>query len=198
MEYRLELGPDGLTDGVIRVRHLVEGDAQSYAVGMSDHAVAPFGRLPRGRYTTDIVRHDIRTRIAYGLRDNRFALLAVADAIEDTFLGSIMLSDLDWTNGTGEVKFWLTPDARGQGVATGALALLCDWCFDELGLRTVIAHTSAVDEASQQVLTRVGFLRADGAESAGGLGGGAVGGGVGAAGTHVRWQRTARPRSTTA
>ncbi|GGM54355.1 N-acetyltransferase [Longimycelium tulufanense] len=158
---RFGLGAQGLNDGTIRIRHLVEGDAEAYAAASTDPAVVRFAHLPRRSYTPELVRQDIRTTIAEGLRTGQLAVLAIADADTDDFLGSIVLFELNWATRRGEVGFWLTPAARGRGVAGRALRLVLRWCFDRLGLTALAARTDAANEASRRVLERAGF-RADG------------------------------------
>lgn len=57
----------------------------------------------------------------------------------------------------GEVSYWLFPEFRGEGYATEALALLLAHAFDELGLHRVSAHVFAENDASRELLDRLGF-----------------------------------------
>ncbi|HEY8371224.1 MAG TPA: GNAT family protein [Pseudonocardiaceae bacterium] len=167
MADRLELAPEGLTDGQVRVRHLHEGDAQAYAGGAFDMIGVWLGRPSLEAYTSEEVRAEIRTTIADGLRDDTFAVLAIADAADDRFLGSIVLFDLDWATGSGTVGFWVSSAERGAGVAGRALDLVCDWCFGELGLGVLYALAEPGDRTSRQVLEQAGFRRASGFRPAG-------------------------------
>ncbi|MCP2262363.1 Protein N-acetyltransferase, RimJ/RimL family [Streptoalloteichus tenebrarius] len=159
MEDLFALGPQGLSDGEIRVRHLAEGDAEAYAAATEDPAVVRFAHLPRPSYTPELVREDIRTTIAEGLRNGMFAVLAIADATSDAYLGSIVLFDVDRAAASAEVGFLLTPTARGRGVAVRALDLVTTWCFDRLGLTELRARTEVANTASQRTLERAGFQR---------------------------------------
>ncbi|SHF46532.1 GNAT family N-acetyltransferase [Streptoalloteichus hindustanus] len=159
MEDHFSLGPQGLSDGVIRVRHLAEGDADAYAAATEDPAVVRFGHLPRPSYTSELVREDIRTTIADGLRAGTFAVLAIADAVSDDYLGSIVLFDVDRDAASAEVGFLLTPTARGRGAAVRAVDLVTAWCFDRLGLIELRARTEVANTASQRTLERAGFHR---------------------------------------
>ena len=83
-----------LTEGQVRVRALAHGDAAAYARGSRDEPVRRFGHLPLAEYTEDVVREQIDGVIADGLADGSLAVLAIADARSDDFLGSIVLFDV--------------------------------------------------------------------------------------------------------
>ena len=59
----------------------------------------------------------------------------------------------------GDVGYWLASWARGRGVATRALRLLCAWAFDSLDLARIQLHTLPDNDASQRVAERAGFRR---------------------------------------
>jgi RimJ/RimL family protein N-acetyltransferase len=62
--------------------------------------------------------------------------------------------------GKAAVGYWLAPEARGRGVATGAVQLLVRWAFDvELELVRMELLTLVGNEASGRVALRAGFTR---------------------------------------
>lgn len=61
--------------------------------------------------------------------------------------------------GNGELAWAVSPDHRGQGVATRAVRLLIRYAFEELGLHRVVAHAEPDNRASLRIATRVGLRR---------------------------------------
>ena len=95
-------------------------------------------------------------RVAELWREGERANFAVADSSSNELLGSIGLRLVD---GNGQAWYWTLPAARGRGVATRALRLLCGWAFDELGLARVQLLAEPENEASQRVAEKAGFQR---------------------------------------
>jgi RimJ/RimL family protein N-acetyltransferase len=83
--------------------------------------------------------------------------LAVADPADERLLGAIGASDVDMTQLTASVGYWLALDARGHGHATSALRLFARWLFDELGLARLELTTDPQNIASRRVAERCGF-----------------------------------------
>lgn len=79
-----------------------------------------------------------------------------------------VVGDLGWMggpdpSGDAEIGYGLAPGARGQGIGTEAVGLLCAWCERQPGVRRLLARVLPGNEPSWRVLTRLGF-REDGAE----------------------------------
>lgn len=147
--------------GGIIVRELTYHDAEAFAAGTKDAAVQQFGQLPLREYTPEIVREQIDGVIARGLADGSLAVLAIADATSNRFLGSIVL--FDFRDGGAEVGFWLTPEARGRGAALSSLNLVADMAA-EAGLTFLEARTLPANEDSRRVLESAGFEQTNGPE----------------------------------
>lgn len=146
-------------EGNVTVRRLHHGDAHSFAAGTEDAAVRRFGHLPLREYSAEIVREQIDGVIARGLADDTLAVLAIADASSDDFLGSIVLFDLHECG--AEVGFWLAPQGRGRGAASHGLSAVAHLAA-EVGLTRLTARTSPENVGSRRVLERVGFVQAGG------------------------------------
>ena len=76
-------------------------------------------------------------------------------------LGSISFDHIDPDLGVADVGYWVTLEARGEGVATKALESLVEWGRGELGLIEVRLHIALKNHVSQRVAERAGFARAD-------------------------------------
>jgi len=138
----------------VRVRPLKYEDATAFAEGTRDEAVRRFGHLPLSEYTPEVVREQIDGVIAAGLADGSLAVLAVADAQSDGFLGSIVLFDV--REDRAEVGFWLAPWARGRGAAQQALRATARMAA-HIGLSLLVARTAPENEGSRRVLEGAGF-----------------------------------------
>ncbi|HEY1644473.1 MAG TPA: GNAT family protein [Streptosporangiaceae bacterium] len=148
--------PDALpcTEGQIRVRALEHRDAAPYARGSRDESVRRHGHLPLPEYTEDIVREQIDGVIADGLADGSLAVLAIADASSDDFLGSIVLFNVRADR--AEVGFWLAPWGRGRGAAREALAAAARLAAHR-GLDFLDARTAPGNAASRRTLLSAGY-----------------------------------------
>lgn len=59
--------------------------------------------------------------------------------------------------GVRAVGYWALPEARGQGVVTAALVVLCRWSFAELGVQRLSWRAAVGNVASRRVAERAGF-----------------------------------------
>lgn len=78
---------------------------------------------------------------------------------DESVLGGASLLDVEANQGRATVGFWLTPEARGRGVATHAVRLLARWAFDDFGIVRVVLMCAPDNSASQRVAERCGFSR---------------------------------------
>jgi len=78
-------------------------------------------------------------------------------AADGSLLGSVSLLWIDWPRSVGEVAYWLSRESRGGGVATRAVAMLCDWAFETLGLARLQLAVDVRNDASRRVAERAGF-----------------------------------------
>ncbi|WP_247648755.1 GNAT family N-acetyltransferase [Saccharomonospora xinjiangensis] len=141
-------------DGV-SLRPLTEADAEAYAEGTKDTAVRRYAHLPLPEYTPETVRELVRTEVRKGLEDGTLAVLSIADEAGGAFLGSLVLFGI--TADEGEVGFWLSPRARGRGIATRAL-IASGRIARGLGLRALTARTDPANTASNRSLAAAGFV----------------------------------------
>lgn len=70
-------------------------------------------------------------------------------------VGAVSLLNMQRSHGM--LHYWVLPDARGNGYATEASALLLDHAFNTVGLHRVYAWAINANEASQAILRRLGF-----------------------------------------
>jgi len=72
-------------------------------------------------------------------------------------VGVISISSLDLKNRCGNLNIKLVQKARGNGVATKAVKLLVDYCFNQLNLNCVYANVLENNEASNKLWRKLGF-----------------------------------------
>jgi RimJ/RimL family protein N-acetyltransferase len=56
-----------------------------------------------------------------------------------------------------EIGFWMAPEARGRGLMTAAVLLVCRWGFRNLGLGRIEWWANTGNVASRRVAEKVGF-----------------------------------------
>lgn len=89
-------------------------------------------------------------------------VLAVCDEADGTLLGTISVRDVNRLPGQAVVGYWVTPAARGRGVATRALGAAAAWAFaprDDggLGLHRITLDHVLLNLASCRVAVKAGF-----------------------------------------
>lgn len=108
-------------------------------------------------------------RFVEGMADpDRFAKTLVIER-DGVVIGDLMLAPEDaWAQSEvaeqakgvhAEIGWCLDPAAEGRGYATEAVRELIRICFEELGLRRVIANAFAANEPSWRLMERVGMRR---------------------------------------
>jgi diamine N-acetyltransferase len=74
-------------------------------------------------------------------------------------IGTIDIIDFSPLHKRGEVGIVLSREYRGAGYATEALRLLCDYAFDYLCLKQLVAHILVENSASLRLFTSCGFTQ---------------------------------------
>lgn len=93
------------------------------------------------------------------------ASFAAVDAATGSLLGSFGLEGVEHEQGP-EIGFWVAADARGRGVASGAVRRICRWAIDDLAVARVVWRAYVGNVASRRVAEAVGF-RVEGIERRG-------------------------------
>ena len=85
--------------------------------------------------------------------------VALAICVGEDPVGTVGLDAPNEVWGVAEIGYLLAPEAWGEGYATDAVGLLCEYAFDERRLNEVVAAVYATNPASARVLEKVGFQR---------------------------------------
>ena len=138
-----------LRDDELVLRPPAEKDADAVVVACNDDELARFIPLmptPYGRADAELWIE----RCAQAWASGDAWPFVIADARSDELLGAIEIRPQE-----GSIGYWVAAWARGRGVATRALRLLCDWCEK----RPLHLVTHPHNPASQRVAEKAGFRR---------------------------------------
>jgi len=147
-----------LTDGALVLRPWRLEDVPRVAEICTDPEIARWTRVP-SPYTERHARAWIEQTVRDWDSGEGEAAFAVTDASNSEVVGAIGLRVHEDYALQGSIGYWVAADARGRGVATGALRLVSRWGLRELGLPRVQLVTDPGNKASQRVAERAGFRR---------------------------------------
>jgi RimJ/RimL family protein N-acetyltransferase len=148
----------------VRLRELRLGDERRYLETNNDpESLRWLGTIPFPRDSDHFRRHLARRSVASSLGEA--IEWAVADAVDDTYVGSLTLfglTSLDFES--AEIGYRTHPDSRGKGLLKAAMQLGLDHAFaptDEggLGLNRISLNAGVGNEGSQAVALACGFTQ---------------------------------------
>jgi RimJ/RimL family protein N-acetyltransferase len=93
-------------------------------------------------------------------RNGKLLHLAIEADDGSAYLGEIVLFQRAAEAaeaGIGEIAYVVAPAARGRGIATGAVRLLSEWAFAELGLERLQLSIHPANMASRRVAEKAGY-----------------------------------------
>jgi len=82
---------------------------------------------------------------------------ALADIESDELLGRVSIKVLDHGDGLAGAAYWMLPSARGRGLCTSAVTVVCRWAFEVAGFHRIELDHSTDNEASCRVAVKSGF-----------------------------------------
>lgn len=150
--------PSSLTDGVVVLRELREGDRAVVIQTMRDPLVARWLNMPRLPGDRDF---DSLLRLAQNgrLTGDRFDFAVTVNG-DDASVGAVIASRRHRDN--YEVAYLAGPSGRGRGLMTRAVRVVCEWLFTE-GVGRIELRTHPDNAPSQRLAERCGF-QAEGRE----------------------------------
>jgi RimJ/RimL family protein N-acetyltransferase len=155
---RIVLPAELLIDGPTALRGWRETDITTLVEACRDPDIVRWTRVPERYGETDARAYLLQRYDA--IRAGSAAPFAIVSPADDTeLLGSISLMRFDWPHLRAEVGYWLARGARGEGHATRAVGLICDWGFRTLALERIELLAATTNPASQHVAERAGFRR---------------------------------------
>jgi RimJ/RimL family protein N-acetyltransferase len=155
---RIVLPGDPLVHGPTALRPWRDSDVTALVAACQDPEIVRWTRVPTPYGEADARAYlHARYDATFAGLSAPFAIVAAADGGQ--LLGSISLMRFAWEHLRAEVGYWLAAEARGQGHATRAVRLICEWGFAQLGLERIDLLAATGNRASQTVAERAGFQR---------------------------------------
>lgn len=74
-------------------------------------------------------------------------------------VGVVSFNELDWTNRTTYIGYWLRRRYQGRGIITKSVKSLITCAFSTFGMNKVIVRASVANETSRAVAERLGFTK---------------------------------------
>jgi len=141
-----------LVDSKLLLRPWALEDTQKVFEICQDPMIQEFTTVPVP-YTREIAHAFIETRSAgYATRD----LISLAGVRNGEIVLSVGIHSIHEFDHIGEVGYWVSPNARGEGLAALAVAMITDFAFG-IGFRRLTAITLPENKASQKTLLNAGF-----------------------------------------
>ncbi len=104
---------------------------------------------------------DYLLRSMAGWREGRVASFAVVvtEAGREVVVGDVRLANFGWINRSARISYWVLPEYRGRGRASGAVEAVTRWGFGPaLGLHRIELSHVLPNQASCRVAGRCGYL----------------------------------------
>ncbi|MFV0390091.1 MAG: GNAT family N-acetyltransferase [Pyrinomonadaceae bacterium] len=74
-----------------------------------------------------------------------------------TMIGNIGAKEIDSTNRSAEIGYWIAEDAQGNGIATNACKAIINLLFTEYELNRIVIKCGTENYKSQAIPERLGF-----------------------------------------
>lgn len=147
-----------LRDGPTALRPWREADVASLVAACRDPQITRWTQAPENYRELDARAYLLaRFDAANAGVAAPFAIVSSAD--DRALLGSVSLLRIAREHARAEVGYWLAAEARGQGHATRAVRLACEWGETALGLERIVLLAATGNEPSRRVAERCGFAR---------------------------------------
>ena len=134
-----------------------EADLEQLVAALQDPEIPRFTTIPHP-YGAEEARHWQRMADS-GLETGTDLPTLIVDADGDRLLGAVGIHGLSPETGRCSAGYWVAADARGQGVATRALRLLCGFALESMRVARIELWIDPQNIASLRVAERVGFAR---------------------------------------
>ncbi len=143
-----------LGDGDVRLRPLADSDRPDLVRACQDADMVRYTTVPDPYRPADADFYLRLSRSAWLAGET--GIFAVTDP-DGRYLGTFDLRLEGWPARIGSLGFSVAPWARGRGLGTAALRLLCDWGFEALGLSRIEWRAFVGNQASRRIVEKVGF-----------------------------------------
>lgn len=134
------------------------GDALTLARAWNDPDVVRWTTVPEDR-SVEAARRWISTEGERRSRGLAIDLAVTAPSEPDRIFGEVGFVMAQADRGWAEIGYWMFPEARREGRASAAVALLTEWAFREQYVTCLFARTDVANPASGGVARNAGYDR---------------------------------------
>ena len=144
---------------MIKIRQLKEKDAPLMLEWMHDSVIQKCFRKSMLDYTIDDALEFIgKSEIPKEVKSGDNLHFAVVDEIDDCYLGTISLKNVDLENGTAEYAIVIRKAFHGKGIGFQATRLILEKAFYEIGLHRVYLSVYSNNVGAAKLYERCGFV----------------------------------------
>ncbi|MDT2865751.1 GNAT family N-acetyltransferase [Vagococcus carniphilus] len=83
----------------------------------------------------------------------------IVDRDKEMSLGTAMLTEIDYKNGTAEIHIKISKKFQRMNVGSQVIKLLTDYAFSELRLNCIFANILVSNKSSQKLFEKCGFIK---------------------------------------
>jgi len=148
--------PVEISAGALHLRAHGPGDIRAVFEACQDPDIQRWTTVP-SPYSEDDARKFVTEIVPEGWRTGRELTWAVLDSMTGELLASVGLGRHQGDRAIAEIGFWCAAAARGRGVTTRAVAVVCRWAFAELNLARIEWLAVVGNDGSRRVAEKVGF-----------------------------------------
>lgn len=156
--------PDVLDADRVVLRPHKASDLEAFKRFITDEEATRYMAFTEEQKTPEGAAAMMDAVIASYATDTPILSLTIADRETDRYLGA--LGGADAGSGAMEVFVTLLPEARGQGVGTVAIRVLCTFLFESCGAKELRADTVEENTQSVSLFERLEFKRVGAVERA--------------------------------
>lgn len=147
--------PQTISTEPLHIRPVQVTDADAIYLACQDELIQKWTVAVPIPYERRHAEEFVRVIVPAGWAAGTDLTWAIEEPSAQQLLGVISLNRI--AHGSAEVGYWLSPTARGHGVAANALAQVCRAGFERFGLQSIQWRALVGNEASRRVAERVGF-----------------------------------------
>jgi RimJ/RimL family protein N-acetyltransferase len=151
----IEFPVEGLSDRRMRLRLMADADLPAIVAACQDPEIPRWTRIPEP-YGEEDARAWLEQEVVLRSRGEQLGLVVVGPE-DDRLLGSVGVVRFNWTEQRCELGYWVAREARGRGIASGAVRLLTAWLFQAMPIDRVEICAEPENTGSRRVAERAGF-----------------------------------------
>ena len=149
--------PTEISDGIIAIRTHQPRDVHPYFEAARESIPEVSHHLPwlHQEYSIEEARMWIEKTVPSLWEQQSKYHFAITDAVTGSILGGCGLDEVNWTNQTANLGYWVRTSRTRQGVATAASRLLARFGFEQLRLKRIDVATLVENVPSVRVIEKL-------------------------------------------